>query len=110
MNTRTTFDASAVCQHRQRRDMLDRLGDGSPPTLRVPLSAGPRDQYRDCWRRISVTKYLSLRMKKPSICVRETKDADQLCSNCTADQRLCFRYSDRLSTIPLLLKSEISSF
>ena len=34
--------------------------------------------------------------------------ADQLCSNCTADQRLCFRYTD--STISLLLKSEISSF
>ena len=27
---------------------------------------------------------------------------------CTADQRLCFRYSD--GTTPLLLKSEISSF
>ena len=35
------------------------------------------------------------------------KDADQLCSNCEADQRLCFRYTD--STIPLLSKSEISS-
>ena len=31
-----------------------------------------------------------------------------LCSNCTADQRLCVRYLD--STISLLLKSEISSF
>ena len=35
------------------------------------------------------------------------KGADQLRSNCEADQRLCFRYTD--STIPLLLKSEISS-
>ena len=33
---------------------------------------------------------------------------DQLSSNCTADQRLCFRYSD--STISLLPKSEISYF
>ena len=33
------------------------------------------------------------------ICV--IKDADQLCSNCTADQRLSVRHSD--STIPLLL-------
>ena len=32
---------------------------------------------------------------------------DQLRSNCQADQRLSFRYSD--STIPLLLKSKISS-
>ena len=35
----------------------------------------------------------------PTICIGENKGADQ---------RLCFRYSDR--TIPLLLKSEISSF
>ena len=38
----------------------------------------------------------------------QNKDADQLCSNCTADQCLCFGYTD--STIPLLCKSEISSF
>ena len=37
----------------------------------------------------------------------ENKAADQLRSNCAADQRLCFRYMD--STIPLLPKSEISS-
>ena len=47
-------------------------------------------------------------MGKPTICIGENKDADQLCGNREADQRLCFRYSD--STIPLLLKSEISSF
>ena len=47
-------------------------------------------------------------MRKPKICICETKGADQLCSNCTADQRLCFHYTD--STISLLLKSEISSF
>ena len=35
------------------------------------------------------------------------KDAYQLHSNCAADQRLCFRYTD--STIPLLSKPEISS-
>ena len=47
-------------------------------------------------------------MGKPTICIGENKGADQLRSNCEADQRLCFRYTD--STIPLLLKSEISSF
>ena len=47
-------------------------------------------------------------MGKPTICIGENKDADQLRGNREADQRLCFRYSD--STIPLLLKSEISSF
>ena len=46
-------------------------------------------------------------MGKPTICICENKDADQLCSNCTADQRLCFRDTD--STIPLLLKYKISS-
>ena len=47
-------------------------------------------------------------MGKPTICIGENKDADQLRGNREADQRLCFRYSD--STIPLLLNSEISSF
>ena len=46
-------------------------------------------------------------VRKPDFCICENKDADQLRSNCAADQRLCFRYID--STIPLLPKSEISS-
>ena len=41
-------------------------------------------------------------MGKPTICICENKDADQLRGDREADQRLCFRYSD--STIPLLLK------
>ena len=53
-------------------------------------------------------KKLSRLMGKPTICIGENKDADQLRGNREADQRLCFRYSD--STVPLLLKSEISSF
>ena len=52
--------------------------------------------------------HLSRHMGKPTICLGENKGADQLRSNCEADQRLCFRYTD--STLPLLLKSEISSF
>ena len=47
-------------------------------------------------------------MRKPDYCLCENKGADKLCSNCTADQRLCFRYMD--SIILLLLKSKISSF
>ena len=39
-------------------------------------------------------------MRKPAFCIYENKAADQLCGNRTADQRLCFRYTD--STIPLL--------
>ena len=41
-------------------------------------------------------------MRKPDFCICENKDADQLCGNSEADQRLCFRYTD--STIPLLSK------
>ena len=51
---------------------------------------------------------MSRPMGKPTICIGENKDADQLRGNREADQCLCFRYSD--STIPLLIKSEISSF
>ena len=47
-------------------------------------------------------------MGKPTICLGENKGTDQLRSNCEADQRLCFRYTD--STLPLLFKSQISSF
>ena len=46
-------------------------------------------------------------MRKSDFCLYENKGAYQLCS-CTADKRLCFRYMN--STIPLLPKSEISSF
>ena len=46
-------------------------------------------------------------MGKPTICIGENKDADQLRGNREADQRLCFRYSDNTAT--LLLKSEILS-
>ena len=46
-------------------------------------------------------------MRKPTICIGENKGADQLRSNCEADQRLCFHYTD--SSVPLLYKSKISS-
>ena len=48
---------------------------------------------------------LSRHMGKPTICLGENKGADQLRSNCEADQRLCFRYTD--STVPLLLKDVV---
>ena len=54
-------------------------------------------------------------MGKPTICIGENKDADQLRGNreaqlhCNreADQRLCFRYSD--STIPLYLNPKFQA-
>ena len=39
-------------------------------------------------------------MRKPTVCTCKNKDTDQLCSNCTADQRLCFCFM--VSIIPLL--------
>ena len=49
-----------------------------------------------------------LRHEKTNIfCICENKNADQMRSNCAADQHLCFRYTD--STIPLLSKPEGSS-
>ena len=43
-------------------------------------------------------------MRKPAFCICKNKDADQLCGNREADQRLCFCYT--YSTIPLLPKSD----
>ena len=46
-------------------------------------------------------------MRKPAFCISDNIDTDYLCSNCTADQRLCFHFSD--TAIPRLLLSKISS-
>ena len=48
--------------------------------------------------------------RKTDICLCENKGADQLRSNCEADQRFCFHYGD--STFPLLIypKLQASSF
>ena len=46
-------------------------------------------------------------IRKPTICICENKDADQLRGDREADQRLCFHYLD--SAIPLLPKYKISS-
>ena len=55
----------------------------------------------------SLLYHVSLVMRKPDFDLCKIKGADQLHSNCKADQRLCFHYM--ASTIPLLPKSEISS-
>ena len=56
----------------------------------------------------STRNHMSRVVRKPAFWICENKDADQLRGNREADQRLCFRYTD--SIIPLLSKSEISSF
>ena len=49
---------------------------------------------------VMLKDYLSCAMRNTDFCLGENKGADQHCSNCEADQRLCFRYKD--STNPLL--------
>ena len=66
----------------------------------------PQISKHDTRRRFDTC--MNLRIRKPTICICENKGADQLCSKCTADLRLCFRYPD--STISLLLISKVSSF
>ena len=56
---------------------------------------------------VTSVAHLSRVMRKPTLCICENKDADQLRGNREADQRLCFRYI--CCTSPLLPKSEISS-
>ena len=56
----------------------------------------------------NLTLYLSLCVRKPTICMGENKDADQLRGNREADQRLCFRYTD--STFSPLLIPKFSRF
>ena len=79
---------------------------GNPGFLSWPMPQ-PLSKTMSCLVVSKMKKHLSLLMGKPTICICENKDADQLRGNREADQRLCFRYSD--STVPLLLKSKVSS-
>ena len=54
------------------------------------------------------TKLYDVTFEPRHDCLYENKDADHLYSNCTADQRLCFRCSD--STIPSLPLPKILRF
>ena len=54
-----------------------------------------------------IARHLKLSDSKPTFRICKNKDPDQLCSNCEADRRLCFRYMD--SVIPLVCKFKISS-
>ena len=56
---------------------------------------------------IKDVKYEPVR-EKPTICMGENKDADQLRGNREVDERLCFRYTD--STFPPLLIPKFSRF
>ena len=81
------------------------LSDKEKSTISIQnCSSSVKNVFGYC---VGLGHYMSHLMRKPTICICENKDADQLRSNRKADQRLCFRYMD--STIPLF-KSEISSF
>ena len=56
---------------------------------------------------VYVWYYMSRVVRNRLFAYAKNKDADQLCGNREADQRLCFHYTN--STIPLLSKSKISS-
>ena len=45
---------------------------------------------------------------RPTIFIGENKGADQLRSNCEADQRLCFRYTD--NTIPFFFTHKLNLY
>ena len=47
---------------------------------------------------LRIGSYLSHLVRKPTICICENKDADQLRGNREADQRLCFRYGEYTSS------------
>ena len=55
----------------------------------------------------SLVVHLRRHMGKPTICLGENKGADQLHSNCEADQRLCFRCTD--SSLPLFLNPKFQA-
>ena len=79
-----------------------------PPRALAVLKYFTRNDNTCNYDKLLWTATISAAALEPTICICENKGADQLRGNREADQRLRFRYPE--STIPLLLKSEISSF
>ena len=57
------------------------------------MSVKQKEYLMASFHLVSKTPHMSRIMRKPAICICENKGADQLRSNCEADQRLCFRYT-----------------
>ena len=95
---------------RQRPDITIIIDwDVKPQTLSASQKRIIIAHLSDLEESIVIAKlYTSRLMGKPTIYICENKDVDQLRGIREADQRLSFRYTD--STVPLLLKSECSSF
>ena len=81
----------------RRRTMITGVGNGDEVKTNITTDL----EGNDC-------HHMSRVLRKPDFSLCENKDADQLCSNCTADQHLCFRYLG--STIPPLPLPKISRF
>ena len=88
----------------EARGASSKYSDNNESSLAIYNS--DKNFFLECQKLLE--KKMSRILRKPDFCLCENKGADQLRGNREADQRLCFRYTD--STIPLLLKSEISSF
>ena len=73
--------------------------------LYVPVNSFGHLQF--CGTLSEIPNTSEPRPEKTCLCMCKNEDADQLCSNCAADQHLCFCYID--GTFPLLPKSKISS-
>ena len=60
-------------------------------------------QFQQGKTQIKVMQLSMSFMRTPAFCICENKDVDQLRSNRTADQRLCFGYIDRTITLMYVL-------
>ena len=107
MQLGTKIDKLVIHDHNEKdlglKSLIKQTGDAQDRTCNHLLM---KQVTNPLWRLLAYQ--LSLAMKKPDFCLCKNKGADQLCSNCEADQQLCFCYTD--STIPRLLKSGISMF
>ena len=63
-------------------------------TVHVEAKSNSNIQRQKAIQKLVPFYHMSHIMRKPYFCLCENKDADQLHSNCEADQRLCFRYTD----------------
>ena len=65
--------------------------------------------YVNCLQHLEIFSEMSLVVRKPTFCMCENKDADQLRGNRKADQRLCFRCIDSKSLYFLNTKCQASN-
>ena len=94
--------SNATVSPLQSKQSLNLQRPGKDPALQESLDFVRQSQSK------LAQEYLSHIMRKQNFCPCKNKGAEQLCSNCTAYQRLCFRYMD--SAMHHLLTSKISSF